>query len=90
MYKKKGGGNLKIETLEHVKSDGIVNLKIQTTFKDSDVTVVVLIEPKVDIQTPKEKGWPSGYFEELYGSLSDDNSFAEPDELAWDEREEID
>jgi hypothetical protein len=50
----------------HVQKDGTLDLKVQTGLEESDVDVVIVVEPK-----EHPKGWPPGFFEETYGAFAD-------------------
>jgi len=58
----------------HVGSDGILQMKIPTEFKDADLQVTVTIEtvtPTVN-KTPEELGYPSDFFERTAGAFQDE------------------
>ena len=48
--------------------DGTLSLAIATGLPDSEVDVIVVVEP-VGTAAPSE--WPEGYFAETFGSLRD-------------------
>ena len=57
----------------HVGSDGILKLQVPVGLKDTDLEVMVIVQ---SLETPKTKtpetvGWPSGFFEQTFGSIPD-------------------
>lgn len=71
---------ISIQTKTHVGADGTLSIQIPTTLRETDVEVMVVVQPvpsrepsSVNLTpTPGELGWPSGFFENTYGSLKDD------------------
>jgi hypothetical protein len=58
-----------------VGADGILSLQVPTGFQETEVEVVIVLEPirKPDAAaTPEALGWPPGFFEETFGSCQDD------------------
>lgn len=56
-----------LTTRARIGPDGILNVQIPTQWKDSEVEIVVVIQPispTKDIQT-----WPDRFFEETYGAF---------------------
>ncbi|MEK7269597.1 MAG: hypothetical protein AAB215_01495 [Planctomycetota bacterium] len=58
----------------HVKADGILDLRLSTGLPESDVDVVVVLEPangsaRSEAAAP---GWPKGFFDRIYGSLANE------------------
>ena len=65
---------MNIETLGHIKADGSIDLHLMTALPESEVRVMIYIEPlseKQKIPTPEELGWPKGFFEHFAGCLAD-------------------
>jgi hypothetical protein len=66
---------VRIRMKGHVGPDGTLDLKVPTGLGETEVEVVVELNP---VQTPppartrEELGWPPGFFEETYGSCQDD------------------
>lgn len=60
---------IKLKT--HVGSDGILKLEVPVGVSNSDLEVLVVLQPLINLSVD-ELGWPIGYFEETYGSLADD------------------
>ncbi len=54
----------------HVGSDGILRLQVPVGITDTEVEVVVTIEPvrTPKPKTPEELGWSPGFFEKTFGS----------------------
>ncbi|MGE3728546.1 MAG: hypothetical protein AB7I41_23550 [Candidatus Sericytochromatia bacterium] len=77
---------MQIELQGHVKSDGSLDLHLETGLPESVVKVLIQIAPAKPIQTPLNQGWPEGYFEELYGCMATD-PLLEPEELPIENRE---
>lgn len=81
----------KILIRSHVGLDGILQLKIPTEFKDTDLEVTVTIKPVTPVskKTPEELGWPVGFFEKTAGSFQDEPlvrySQGELQERNWDD-----
>lgn len=53
----------------HVGKDGILNLQVPTEIRDSDVEIVVVIQPQKVGKQVQESGYPQFFFEETFGSL---------------------
>ena len=63
-----------VSTKGRVRGDGTLDLSVKTGLKETDVDVVLILEPhsvKRD-DTDVKTGWPAGYFEKTFGSLRDD------------------
>jgi hypothetical protein len=57
-------------------ADGTLTISIPVTLRDKELEILVVMQP-VTTSDPisenlDERGWPVGFFEETYGSLSDD------------------
>jgi len=57
-----------------VKDDGTLDLHVATGLPESDVEVLLVLEPSAS----REDGWPEGYFERTFGSLRDNPIPYEP------------
>jgi hypothetical protein len=68
----------------HVGKDGTLDLKVQTGLAESDVDVVVTIQPK-----GRAGKWPEGFIEETYGCFADD-PIERPPQLPVEVREALD
>ncbi len=81
----------KILIRSHVGLDGILQLKIPTEFKDTDLEVTVTIKPVTPVsqKTPEELGWPVGFFEKTAGIFQDEPLVRYPQgelqERNWDD-----
>ncbi len=78
-----------IELHSRVGPDGILKLEVPVAVKDTDVDVVVVVQPKTSGAKPEGFGWPPGFFEETSGSLVDDPSFMRHDQGSYEVREEL-
>ena len=57
-----------------VGQDGILRLQIPVGMKDTEMEVVVIVQPVASngtIKTLDDLGWPPGFFEKTFGSLKD-------------------
>lgn len=63
-----------------VKDDGTLDLHVTTGLPETDVEVLLILEPLVSTTegTSRNGGWPEGYFEETFGSLRDNPIVCEP------------
>ena len=64
-----------------VSRDGTLDLHVTTALPETDVDVLLVLEPLVskDAQTPSSKaGWPEGFFERTFGGLRDNPIACEP------------
>ncbi len=71
---------IKLET--YVGSDGVLKLELPLEVSDTDLEVLVVVQPKV------KRGWPAGYFERTAGSLADD-PIERPPQGEYEERETL-
>jgi len=57
----------------HVGSDGILNLQVPVGLQDTDLEVMVIMQPLVTstVNSPENSGWPPGFFEQTFGSIPD-------------------
>jgi hypothetical protein len=64
-----------IRTLEKTGKDGTLHLHIPLGKPDAEYEVVVVLQPAGTPDTlapPEERGWPPGYFDRTFGSITDD------------------
>jgi len=63
-------------------ADGVLRLQILVGAGEFEVAVV--LAPKASVNgtaakgTPEERGWPPGFFEKTYGSITDESFVAPP------------
>lgn len=50
----------------HVGADGVLRLEVPVDEKDSDLEVVVVVQPSGHAGT-----WPDGFFDETFGAFKD-------------------
>lgn len=50
-----------------LEADGILNLRLPTGLAETDVEVVVVVQP---VET-RADGWPEDFFQETYGAFAD-------------------
>ena len=58
----------------HIGPDGVLNLQIPLGLPETDVEVVVVVQPLAPDATREGStslGWPPNYFEETFGSFRD-------------------
>jgi hypothetical protein len=63
--------------------DGVLHLDIPVGAADGEFEVAVVVQAKPSVNgtrkpTPEELGWPPGYFEATYGSITDERFEAPP------------
>ncbi|MCL1475035.1 hypothetical protein [Argonema antarcticum] len=80
----------KILVRSHVGSDGILQIKVPTEFKDADLEVTVTIQPVTPApkKTPEELGYAPGFFEEVVGGWVGEPLVRE-DQGEYETREEL-
>ena len=64
-----------IQLRTHVGPDGTLNLRVPTALRETDVEVLVVLQPVATTPvapSPEALGWPPGFFEETFGCLKDD------------------
>ncbi len=68
-----------VKTRTHIGSDGTLMVKVPTPLRETDVEVMVVVQPLPTSEalpavgvTPESLGWPPGFFERTFGSLRDD------------------
>ncbi len=64
----------RIETTGKTGADGVLHLSIPLGTPDTEYVVLVYVHPRVT-------EWPAGYFEETFGSITDEN-FERPPQCA--------
>ncbi len=74
-----------------VKRDGTLDLHVSTGLPETDVDVLLVLEPvapKLDQAVTIEGAWPGEYFETTFGSLRD-NPLAQEPPPALESRQEL-
>jgi hypothetical protein len=69
-----------IRVLEKTGKDGTLHLHIPLGKPEAEFEVVIVVQPKetaASAGTPEEQGWPPGYFENTFGSVTDE-TFVRP------------
>lgn len=66
-----------------LNSDGTLDLQVQTGLPQTDVDVVVIVQPSRPIDR-----WPEGFFSETYGAFAD-SPLSRPEQPRADEREPL-
>jgi hypothetical protein len=54
-----------------VGPDGKLSLELPTQFRETDLEVLVVLQP-VHTLPSEQSGWPTRFFEETFGSLEND------------------
>jgi hypothetical protein len=70
-----------IRVLERTGKDGMLHLNIPLGKPETEFEVVVVVQPKdpsTVVDTPEQRGWPPGYFESTFGSITDETFFRHP------------
>jgi hypothetical protein len=59
-----------IKLQSHVGPDGVLKLEIPLDLRDTDLEVLVVVQPLVfaPITTSEDLGWPAGFFEKTAGA----------------------
>ena len=80
----------KILIHSHVGADGILQIKVPTEFKDTDLEVTVSIKTvnPVPKKTPEELGWTPGFFERTAGAWEGEPLVRE-EQGEYEKREEL-
>src|SRR5262249_19403286 len=70
-----------IRVLEKTGKDGTLLLRIPLGKPETEFEVIVVAQPKPTAMPPgpEELGWPPGYFENTYGSITDDTFGRSPE-----------
>ena len=60
--------------------DGVLHLHIPVGQPEAEFDAVIVLQPKAASlpQTPEERGWPPGYFENTFGSIDDETFVRAP------------
>ena len=69
-----------VRVSEKTGSDGILHLRIPVGEPEAEYEAVVVLQPRAAAQAPGTLGsraWPAGYFEETFGSITDE-AFVRP------------
>lgn len=66
---------------ERTGSDGVLHLRIPVGQPEAEYDAVVVLQPKTATHAPdttESRGWPSGYFEKTFGSITDETFLRPP------------
>jgi len=66
---------------ERTGSDGVLHLRIPVGQPEAEYDAVVVLQPRAADYasgTPESLGWPSGYFERTFGSITDQTFLRPP------------
>ena len=69
-----------VRVSEKTGSDGVLHLRIPVGQPEAEYEAVVVLQPRTPGYAPgalESLGWPSGYFEETFGSITDE-AFVRP------------
>lgn len=74
----------------HVGSDGRLRLNIPTGLTDTDLEVIVIMQPVITkpATKPKDLAWPPGFFEQTFGSFKDE-PLERPEQGEYEQRDEV-
>jgi hypothetical protein len=64
-----------IHAMKKTGADGILRVRIPLGKPDAEFEVVVVVQPNETSArdaVPDELGWPTGYFESTFGSITDE------------------
>jgi len=75
---------MKIKMRTRLGPDGTLNLHLSTGLPETDVDVVVLVQPVRN----RADDWPSDFFQETYGAFSDQPLARDP-QGEWDARDTL-
>jgi hypothetical protein len=59
----------RIHLKSHVGRDGVLSLRVPVSVAETDVDVVLVVQPCTTEGTTPTNGWPPGFFEQTYGSF---------------------
>jgi hypothetical protein len=62
-----------ISTKTRVSDDARLIVPVPGTFRGSEVEVVIVMQKTNSGASPESLGWPPGFFEEVCGSIQDEN-----------------
>jgi hypothetical protein len=74
--------------MEKTGKDGTLALRIPLGKPETEYDVVLVLQPTT-ASSPKDRGWPPGYFEQTFGSISDE-TFERPPQGAMPRPVEFD
>lgn len=74
-----------VKIAAHIDKEGILKVQVPTDMKEEDVEVVLVYEKKKDSKESEQKRLS---LKDLYGSTKD-SPLIEPEELPYDNREEV-
>ena len=64
-----------VRVTERTGKDGVLHVSVPLGTPEADFEVVLVVQPK-EIEpappTPEALGWPPGYFDKTYGSITDE------------------
>jgi len=60
-----------IEVHAHVGADGLLKLELATNLANTELEVLVVIQPHNSLEASENLGWPAGFFEQTYGMFRD-------------------
>lgn len=66
--------------VERTGKDGVLHVSVPLGTPDAEYEIVLVVQPqqkKPVGSTPEELGWPPGYFEQTFGSITDE-TFVRP------------
>lgn len=74
----------------HTDVDGRLRLDIPTELIDTDLEVIVIMQPVTTkpATKPEDLGWPPGFFEKTFGSFKDE-PLERPEQGEYEQREEL-
>lgn len=74
----------------HVGSDGQLRLNIPTELRDTDLEVIVIMQPVITkpATKPEDPGWPLGFFEQTFGSFKSE-PLERPEQGEYEQRDEV-
>jgi hypothetical protein len=64
-------------TLEATYENGTLRLTRSLPLREHEKVLVTVVPSSADTATTDERGWPLGFFEETFGSITDE-TFARP------------
>lgn len=81
---------LSISVKSRVDEDGVLRLNIPTDLSETDVEVLVVVQPLAGSRQQPENGdtWPKDFFERTFGCLKDD-PISFPSQDRYEVREQL-
>lgn len=70
-----------VRVQEKTGKDGVLQVRIPLGVPEREFDVLVVVQPKETISTPttpEERGWPPGYFDSTFGSITDETFIRHP------------